>query len=337
MVTIKELAKLTGFSTTTISNVIHGKTHKVSPDNIQKIRKAIKDTNYIPRMGLSSLTNKKSHIIGVVIHIQKYYEETIIADPFYATLLGFLEKYIRESGYFMMLYTSEDLESIFKMAVSWNVDGLIAISAVYETYQRLNTLTKKPIVAIDMYGARSGNFVNVGIDDFSGGYKMTMYLISQGFRKITVLANSDFGVDHQRIKGYKAALFESAIPLQRDFFILLAVEREKRIQTLRALIPRIHSDQALFFLSDVYASEAIHFFQGEGIRVPEDISIVGFDDNLYARLTIPQLTSVHQEVKAKAKTALQLIDSMISNKNVVESNILLPISLAIRGSVRPIS
>ncbi len=336
MITIKEIADIVGVSTTTVSNVIHGKTKRVSKENIEKIKRILDEKSYIPRMGLSTLTNSSSRIIGVVIHITKHYENTILSDPFYGQIVGFLEKNIRESGYYMMLYASGDLNDIFKMAVSWNVDGLVAISFTDNNYQKIKALTKKPIVAIDLYNESNDDYLNVGLNDMDGGYQMTKYLIENGYSKIILLANQDVGVDHQRFLGYRQALEEYDIVYKEKYFIKLDDDPKKRRREFKNLLKFTRKDYAMFFLSDLLASEAIQYFIENKISIPDDISIAGFDDNLYAKFLTPQLTSVHQDVGLKAKTAVNVLVKTLNQQPVDCKNIVLPIQLAIRGTVKKI-
>lgn len=246
MITIKEIAEICNVSTTTVSNVIHGKTKKVSDQNIRKIRKVLREKRYIPRMGLSSLTNSQSHIIGVVVHIKKYYPNTIIADPFYGELVGFLEESIRQSGYYMMLYTSESLDDIFKMAVSWNVDGLIAISFTENDYHKIGSLTGKPIVAIDLYNESDNDFYNVGLDDEQGGYLMTKYLIDAGYKNILLIGSQNFGVDHHRFLGYKRALAETGLPIKKEDFVIFNENPLKRGEVYKYIMKLVNKNYALF-------------------------------------------------------------------------------------------
>lgn len=335
MITIKEIADMVGVSTTTVSNVIHGKTKKVSDENIEKIKKVLDEMNYIPRMGLSSLTNRSSHIIGVVVHIAKHYENTILSDPFYGQVVGYLEKYIRESGYYMMLYTSENVDDIFRMAMAWNVDGLVAITFTYESYHQIKALVKKPIVAIDLYNEPDNDYINIGLDDEDGGYQMTSYLLESGFKNILILANRDVGVDHQRILGYKRALNDFGVPFDASHFIQLPDNSTDRENTFSALLKYAKQDYALFFLSDLLASEAMRFFIAKGFAIPDDFSIVGFDDNLYAKCISPQLTSVHQDVGLKAQKAVEVLIKLFNAEALDEKHIILPVHLAIRDSVKP--
>lgn len=334
MITIKEIAKLAGFSTTTVLNVIHGNTNKVSQENIDKINKIIKEKNYIQRMGLSALTNKHSHIIVVVIFIRKYYKNTILSDPFYAQIVGNLEQNIRKNGNYMMLYTSDKLDDISKMAVAWNVDGIIAISFTYENYQKIYSLTEKPIVTIDMHNPNKTNSVNIGIDDEDGGYQMTKFLIENNFTKILVLGNSDVGVDHNRFVGYQRAMNELNIPIEEESFIIADYETEEGREKLKDLLSYTNKGYALFFLSDLLASEAIQFLIKNNVSIPGDISIAGFDDNLYSKLIIPKITSVHQDIGFKAKVAIDTLLKLINNQELDECNIILPIYLKIRDSIK---
>lgn len=128
MATIKEIAEKAGVSTTTVSNVIHGKTKKVSPATIQKIEALIKEVGYVQKRGLRVLNNEKSQLIAVVINYHKEFKDSILGDPFYGKIIGFIEEYVQKQGYYLMLYSTKDIEEIFQMVAGWDVDGVIAIS-----------------------------------------------------------------------------------------------------------------------------------------------------------------------------------------------------------------
>ena len=99
MATIKEIAEKAGVSTTTVSNVIHGKTKKVSPATIQKIEALIKEVGYVQKRGLRVLNNEKSQLIAVVINYHKEFKDSILGDPFYGKIIGFIEEYVQKQGY----------------------------------------------------------------------------------------------------------------------------------------------------------------------------------------------------------------------------------------------
>lgn len=334
MTTIKEIADLVGVSTTTVSNVIHGKTKKVSQQNIDKIKQVLKEKNYITPMGLSALTNKSSKIIGVVLHETKSYGETLIADPFYSLVIGNIEKQLKQSGYYMMLYSSDNLDDIFHMAVAWNVDGLICLSFTLNDYNKIRSLTHKPAVAIDLYDENESSYINIGLQDEEGGYQMTKYLISQGFVKILALALRDKGVDHERFIGYRRALKEAGIPYKKEYFISLYDEKEKRQSNYERLCRFMKKDYAMFFFADIYAVEAMKYFQKHGYRVPEDISIVGFDDMYISTICTPALTTIHQDAGEKGRKAVETLIRVLDGEQNMAEAILLPVSLVVRESVR---
>ena len=98
MVTIKDIANITGVSPTTVANVIHGRTNKVSKENVERIQKALKENHYVPKLAQETMTRGKTRLIGVVIHTTKVYEDTTIADPFYGTIVGIIERELRKAG-----------------------------------------------------------------------------------------------------------------------------------------------------------------------------------------------------------------------------------------------
>ena len=173
MATIKEIAQRAGVSTTTVSNVIHGKTKKVSPANIQKIENLIREMGYVQKMGLRVLNKEKSQLIAVVINYHKDFRDSIIGDPFYGKIIGFIEKYVQELGYYLMLYFAKDTDKIFQMVMGWDVDGVIAISFSKSNCEKIYQLINKPIVSIDAYGELdAGRKRRLSYDKISSGMRL---------------------------------------------------------------------------------------------------------------------------------------------------------------------
>lgn len=125
MATIKEIAAKTGVSATTVSNVLHGRTAKVSAATLKKIQSAIEAEKYTPNMGAALLAHSVSRIIGVIVYMDPRSNETVFEDPFTGAMIGALEKKIRESGYYMMLYAAREPQEIFKLIQNWKLDGLL--------------------------------------------------------------------------------------------------------------------------------------------------------------------------------------------------------------------
>lgn len=342
MTTIKEIAELAGVSTTTVSNVIHGKTNKVSPANIQKIEKLLKEEGYVQKMGLRVLNKGNSQLIAVVINFRREYQESILGDPFYGRVIGFIEEITREKDYYLMVYTAKDIEEIFKVVMGWNIDGVIAISFSRRNCEKIYQLIQKPIVSIDAYGeldpGTQGNVVNIALDDESGGYEMTRYLLERGYTHIKVCAGRDSGVDHLRYQGAQRAMRELAKKGQKLQFVALGTTEEKRRESYLWLLNRRKDKTALFFLSDLYALEAISLYSDYGVQIPRDLGVAGFDNITYAKVSVPRLTTVKQDVKEKAKAAMEVLVKQIEEKDFSKlqngkMEIQLPITLIKRQSV----
>ncbi len=339
MATIKEIAERAGVSTTTVSNVIHGKTKKVSPANISKIEALIKEMGYVQKMGLRVLNNEKSHLIAVVINYHKDFKDSILGDPFYGKILGFIEKYVQEQDYYLMLYSAKDTDKIFQMVMGWDVDGVIAISFSKSNCEKIYQLIKKPIVSIDAYGelekGQESNVINIGLDDESGGYLMTKHLLECGYEHIQVCAGRDSGVDHFRYLGAKKAGEELAGSRQKVRFTPLGMNYAKRKESYGWILQRRKPKTALFFLSDLYALEAISYFSSRGVQIPEDIGIAGYDNISYSEFSVPRLTTISQNVERKATLAVEILMERINGvEKEREKEIRLPVSLITRKSVQ---
>ena len=341
MVTIKDIEEKAGVSTTTVSNVIHGKTKKVSPANIEKIQNLIKEMGYVQKMGLRVLRHGNSRLIAVVINSHKKFDEAILADPFYGKILGFIEEKIRTLGYYMMFYSADNLDDIFRMVMAWDIDGVVTLSFTKRDCEKMYYMIEKPVVSIDAYGELEGNQIvpNIGLDDISGGYMMTQYLLNIGYDQIFVCASRDHGVDHMRWEGAQQALGHFRQREAKVYFMALGrsrSEREKHYAELVSQIP-FAKKTAAFFLSDLFAIEAMSFLADRKIKVPEQIGIAGYDDINYARYTTPKLTTVHQNIKERAVKAVDTLISLIEQKEGefpdLEMEFRFPVTLITRQSV----
>jgi LacI family transcriptional regulator len=338
MATIKEIAALAGVSPTTVANVIHGRTRKMLPDTLRKVRGVLKQENYVSNMGGRLLAKHGSKIIGLIITNSRRDELNSVQDPFRSEAIGAIEHEIRQNGYFMMLYISADVDESLRMAVSWNVEGLIVLGSHADDCRKFVKNTEIPLVFVDSYFHEDGlPYVNVGLLDKKGGYMMTDYLIRQGHRNIAFLADSEHpeGVDFERFEGFRAALTAHKLPCKKENYIYFSYQAGERRRKMRKLIKnRLHNYTALFFASDYYAVDAMNLFYDEGLRVPEDISIAGFDGNVFAETCRPRLTTVRQDVTQKGACAVQQVLRLIRREKLEPRIIQLDVSLRTGGSIR---
>lgn len=344
MATIKDIAREAGVSFTTVSNVIHGKTNKVSPAMVNKIKKIMEDMNYVPNMGARMLVQSCSRIIGVIANNLTDVSWEGAQSPFMAEILGTMEKEIRKNGYYMMLCFSDSVSEIENLLSTWNVDGIIAVSLGTETSRRLVEKVSVPAVFIDSYFAKDEKYLNVGTADEQGAYEITSYLISLGHRKLLFLSDIDVKKNPEnkwtsgrmRELGFLRALKEAGIAAGEENILSCSCKRQDREKLFEQIISRKGLATGLVFCNDYFAIEAIDYLSHRGVRIPEDFSITGFDDIDMARLSSPRLTTVRQGVSQKGRLAVEKLMCAIEKKSTEEYNSCLPIQLVIRESAQKI-
>lgn len=337
MITIKEIARQLNMSTTTVSNVIHGKAGEVSEDTKKKVEEFLKKVDYVPNISARNLAQNESKIIGLALKARADKYENLIMDPFVSVLIGGVEETIRSAGYFMMLYISRDTDEIMRHVSTWNVDGLILFGMLDDDGIRVSEKYKKPIVCIDTYSLEGlKHFTNVGLDDEQGAYEMASYLISQGHKRIAFLSDNTKGVDLARLNGFKKALKDNKLKFKSTDFLQIRPRSEEIEESLEEICQRASEFTAIMCVSDLYAVTLMSALSDRGISVPGDISVVGFDDNMLGQLHRPALTTVHQDVKAKGVTAADTLLKQLSGVKT-PNQIKLPTRLVIRDTVKNIN
>lgn len=333
MPTIKDIAREANVSVTTVSNVIHARTDHVAPETVERINKIIEKRNYAPNMSARSLVNKASKIIGVINHLIPEQAGSFLQDPFHGAFIGGIERELRLRGYFMMVRTVESETEILSLFRNWNLDGVILTGLFEDSFFGRLVKTDKPIVLLDSY-IENEKIFSVGLEDFRGGYLATSHLIGRGHREI-VFASPHVargGVLEERLKGYKAALKEAGIPFSARNVYEQEITIPEGIRLGQVLSER-KDVTAIFATADLLAAGILSGLGSRGVRVPEDKSIVGFDDFYISRLTTPQLTTVHQDAEEKGAIAAALMADYLSGKGASSRKVVLPVSLVERDSV----
>ena len=337
MIRIKDIADRAGVSPTTVSNVIHGKTGRVSKATVEKINRILKEMEYVPSISARMLANNSSGLIGVALGFMKKGNASSFEDPFVSAMLGNLEYQIREHGYYMMLVARHEKDDIMQQALGWNFDGMIAMALKEKEIAELSERLGKPLVTIDQYLPPELGVRSITMDDRGGAYQMSQYLIGKGHKKFLFLSDCDLGVDHYRWLGVRQAMEEAGIEDFESRHIVIPWDPEQREKAYEEMLPLFKKQTALFFSSDYYALEASNFLQNRGIKVPEEISIAGFDDVTYATLARPKLTTVHQMVDGKARRAVEVLMHLIQDEPVQKDIPPLPTTLVERESVRDLT
>ncbi|MFH1511775.1 MAG: LacI family DNA-binding transcriptional regulator [Bacillota bacterium] len=334
MVTIKEIAESLHVSTATVSNVIHGHLHKMSPDMAQQIREKLEEYHYIPNMGARMLAKGDSEIIGVITNYPNREEKLALQDPFVSELIGALENEIRTHHFFTLLYAAQNAQEINHIAQTWNTQGLIIMGLQADQCRALMRISQRPIVFVDCYFDEGEQYNNVGLDDFQGGYLMADYLIKLGHRRIAYIGDQPFlyGVDAHRLQGHRKALEERGLKWGEQSYLQISKDFKLRKADFERMLSRAGTmDTAWVFTSDYYAAEAVNFLADHEIKVPQQLTVTGFDDNMLAQMLRPRLTTVHQNVTRKAENAVRMLLELLEGNAEQPLSVRLPVRL-VKGS-----
>lgn len=334
MVTLKDIAAEAGVSITTVSNVVHKRSSRVSPEMVEKIWKIIEREHYVPSMSARSLANDDSSIIGMITHLTPENIGSTMSDPFLGTFVEGIESRTREEGYFLMIRSVEDARALETLSRSWRLSGLILTGMFrddfFESAKRLGI----PTVLIDSYVDQT-ELCSIGLEDEKGGYLATRHLLENGHRVIAFASPSirPGGVVDKRLQGYRRALEEFGVAFDPSLLFTqeISVEEGKRLGHLLSEKKEI---TGIFASADILAAGIMAGLREKGLSIPEDKSIVGFDDNYLCRLTHPTLTTIHQDAEQKGVLATDMILAQLRNEPIENRSVILPVSLVERESVR---
>lgn len=327
-VRIADIAEELGLSSATVSNVIHGKTKKISDETVKRVQELLEERQYIPSMAGILLSQNDSRIIGVVVNDHIKYEGKVLEDAFVASSLNALMFELEKNGYFMMVRATTDWNEVARLASMWNMDGMVLIGFCEADYQKLREKLHIPFVVYDGFFENPEKICNLTIDNYDGGRQVGEYLYRMGHRKVLCIADNYTCMDRERIEGCDAGLEEGELS-----FLQIPMQREARKHFYDEHLQMILSHSAIFAVSDVYAIEMMHFLQERGISVPEDISVIGFDNNALCENCHPRLTTVGQDAAERARSAVKAIQHL--KEGSCEATIqILPVHLVIRDSVR---
>ncbi len=335
MITIKEIASILGFSPTTVSNVVNGHTEKMSNATRQKIEEALIQYGFQKAVHQEEY-GKALKLISVDFFLSS--KENVFMDPFCSELLNAICIKLQESGRYPVCGIPKEEEEICRKLQARNIEGGIGVGFHPWECEDFVKRAGKPVVFVD---CGEGNYDNVGIADYKGGREITEFMLNQGHRRIAFFCDKKSPVSStfERFRGYCDALESYGIAYDNKDYYYLPDDRHARREALRSFAKHAKEEgyTAVFVVSDLLANEAISIFFGEGLEVPEDISVAGFDDNVYARLSRPMLTTVRQFVAEKGEEAVKLLMQRIKGEEIVAKSFKLPVELIVRESVRNIS
>ncbi len=326
-VTIKDVAKHANVAISTASRVINASGY-VSDETRDRVQEAVKSLGYVPNSIARSLKQKQTFSIGLLV--------TDIGNPFFAELAQAVERAAREQGYSVLLTNTdgkaEQEKDGIKLFLAKQVDGIVWFSPINE--QLVNALAKSDDTTVVVI---SGNDKLLGdhtirIDDQIGAFEAVKHLINLGHSKIAYIAEPDQPrYPQERMKGYRRALEEAGIPFDEKLVVRGTYREGSGLAAIKVLFERDEKFTAVFCANDLMAIEAIQYMKETGLRVPEDIAVVGFDNTRVAGMHGIDLTTVAQPTYEMGREGANLLISSLKG-SLSSRQILLRPQLVVRKS-----
>jgi LacI family transcriptional regulator len=331
-ITIFDVAREANVSYSTVSRVINNK--GVSAEKRERVLRAMAELGYVANLQARSLAGGKSHIIGLLVHS--------LTVEYFGEIARGVDEELASIQYDLMLYTThrrKGRESAYVTRLTRNlVDGLLLVlPRNAEAY--LETLRQRrfPYVLVDHQGL-GFDVPSVGATNWQGGYDGTRYLIELGHRRIGfITGDMTIGCARDRLAGYEQALKDANIPLDPALIREGDFMQPQGFRCANELLALEQPPTAIFASNDVSAFGVMEAVRNHGLRIPDDISILGFDDIPQAAQVYPSLTTVRQPLAEMGRAAAQLLFRYINEPDAAIQRIELPTKLIIRQSCQPLA
>ncbi|MEO6314688.1 MAG: LacI family DNA-binding transcriptional regulator [Chitinophagaceae bacterium] len=334
-VTIKDIAKALGLSTSTVSRALRD-SYEISPETKQMVLEYAKQINYRPNPIALSLKERRSRSIGVII--------SEIANSFFSQIINGIESTAYSKGYNVII--SQSRESYQREVInmdflsSRSIDGfLISVSTETEDFAHIRDLYDRglPIVFVDRV-IDSIDTHKVIADNFKGAYDATTHLIKNGYKRIAHLANSEYlSITKERAAGYRQALEDAKMDLNEGYLqhcLHGGMIYDEVDYAMNELMNHKHKPDAVFASADKLTTNCMRYCRAKGIVIPDDLAIVGFSNLDLTELLSPSLSVVRQPAFEMGEVSAELLIKTIESKRPLtefETRVL-PAELFIRDS-----
>lgn len=330
-VNLVTLAERTGFSVSTISRVLNGKAQKyrISDRTVKIITEEADKGNYQPNLTAQSLRTQRTNTIGFIV--------PSISNPFFANIANVIIHEARLYKYTVILINSMENEGNEREGIasliSRNIDGIIVVSCGTNASLLEEVASQTPIVLIDRYFSNT-TLPYVSTDNYLGSYNATKMLLDSGHKRICCIQGPLSSItSRERVRGYREALRSYGLEDKEmvsgtDFSI-----QNGYVETKLALAGTF-SPTAIFALSNTILLGTIKAIKEAKLRIPDDLSIISFDNYTYLDFFSPPITRVIQPIEEMGILALKILFNMLKNKKTSHTQILLPPSIIVRDSIR---
>lgn len=317
-ISLKELAAKIGVSRTTVSRVMsgHAEKYRISEKTVKLVKEAAELYGLVPNQMAVNLRKQKSDTIGLLV--------PDLSNPFFANLAHAVEQELRSVGKLMLLSSTNDdtflEEQTLSLIARRQTDGLIIVPVGIQA-DHFKSYEDRPVIFMDRY-FEDLNIRHVSSDNRSGAFAATQYLIERGHRKISVIQGLPEAISNMdRVAGYQKAMLEAGladeIRVVGDGFTT-----QNGFQSVMQMLESSDRPTALFTLNNLIAVGAMGALTQEGLNIPEDISLLSFDEQPYFELTSPPISTIKQPIAQIASRAVEMLIHRLDGKDVESQKII---------------
>ncbi len=332
--TIREVAAHAGVSFKSVSNVVNDRPY-VSEELRRKVQHAIEELGYRPHSIARSLASRRTNILGVVLRASS---TDAHADPYLSQFLIGVCAASGAQGFGMLvqiLPTDEPIQRYADIFDHRQVDGLIVFCPRIDDAPGAGDGSDQDLPAVRIGRAAPGtDALAVDGDDEHGAFTAVSHLISLGHRRVGMVANADlyFTVAITRVQGYRQALAAHDLPFEEDLLTLGRYTRQSGYDAMLRLLDLARPPTAVFVSSDRMALGAMRAADERGLRIPEDVAIVGYDDLFIAEHTSPPLTTIRAPIDAISARSTHMLIDAIRGMPIEPRQVIFPTELVVRRS-----
>lgn len=333
MTNIKKVSELAGVSTATVSRTLKSP-ERVSEQTRAKVMQAVKQAGYRPNWMATSVKTGKSNAIVVLV--------PNLVNPFFMRIIEGIEQAAQEKGYCVLLGDTQGLEAreheYASMVLTNRADGLIQLDHSFPFSDNDADLAATvPMVSVceRIEGDRKYPFIE--LDNHAAGRALAHHLIGFGHRHFGIIAGQRRSqIHHDRLTGIMSVLKGEGIDFKEDMLVGGSYSIETGVEGARELLSRNPRPSAIFCFNDDIAIGAMFEIKAQGLRIPDDISVTGFDNVKVSAYMDPPLTTIDQPAYEMGRNAVEVLVQQINRQPLKRSRVILPFHLLERGSTGPL-
>lgn len=317
--TMADVARAAGVSLSTVSHVINN-TRKVNPETEQAVRLALEETGYTHDRVASSLVTGRTHTIGLAM--------SALSNPYFADVAHVIERELAAAGYTLLLADTHDnpdreLRAI-RGLLGYRVDGLVLAPSA-DPANAIAEITRRnvPLVLIDRFA--DGDVDQIAVENVESTARLVEHLITQGHQRIAMVAGiAGLSTSEERVEGYRRALEAAGIPYDPRLVVRGDSENDRARDAVAELIAANALPTALVVGNNAMTLGVMRGLRDAGLRIPEDVALVAFDDFEWADLFHPRITAIAQPTHQMAEQAVTMLFERISKPSLGIRHVRLP-------------